>query len=382
MSLWYTCSVKKPFFLVFNRFTIFVFLLAFSFSSIGYILIWQFFFQKPLEKTAATIVNSLPQEPLYTPQPVTLVTIFSNDHSWTATLSAARKRVIIATGDIIPARSVNTQTLRYGDFTWAFTKTADRVKDADITFINLESPLISGCVPTNEGMLFCGDPRHVEGLTYAGVDVASLANNHIGNHGLRGIESTREILAKAGIAITGSEGFIVKELKGIRFAFLGYNDIGVKEPRVSWADKKIIAQDMKKANEEADVVIVAYHWGAEYRSQPDEKQKELGRFTIDSGADVVIGNHPHWIQPVEVYKGKIITYAHGNYIFDQMWSEETKQGVIGKYTFYDENLIDVEYFPIQIEQYGQPYFLDGIQKERVLEYMQRQSEILLHDREK
>lgn len=318
-SLCYTCNVKKSSFSILNRSFILVFLCTFFFSIVGYILIWQFFFQKPLEKTATRIVSSLPQEPLYTPQSVTLATIFSDDHNWTATLSAARKRVIIATGDIIPARSVNTQTLRYDDFTWAFAKTADRVKDADITFINLESPLVPGCLPTNEGMLFCGDPRHVEGLMYAGVDVASLANNHLGNHGIAGIESTKNILAKAGIATMGSGGFVVKNVKGTRFAFLGYNDIGAKEPGISWVDRETIASDIQKARQEADVVLVAYHWGSEYRSQPDDRQKELGKFTIDSGADVVIGNHPHWIQPLEVYKGKVITYAHGNYIFDQMW---------------------------------------------------------------
>lgn len=102
----------------------------------------------------------------------------------------------------------------------------------------------------------------------------------------------------------------------------------------------------------------------------------MGKYTIDSGADLVIGNHPHWVQPVELYKGKLITYAHGNYIFDQMWSDETKIGVLGKYTFYENQLIDVEYIPIKIEYYGQPYVLNGVDKEKILESMKEESIIL------
>ena len=101
----------------------------------------------------------------------------------------------------------------------------------------------------------------------------------------------------------------------------------------------------------------------------------LGHFTIDSGADLVIGNHPHWIQPIEIYKGKLITYAHGNFVFDQEWSLKTKQGVVGKYTFYDNQLVDVEFLPIQIENYGQPFFLAGQAKKSILESMKIQSKI-------
>jgi poly-gamma-glutamate synthesis protein (capsule biosynthesis protein) len=105
----------------------------------------------------------------------------------------------------------------------------------------------------------------------------------------------------------------------------------------------------------------------------------LGRFTIDSGADLVIGNHPHWIQPVEIYKGKLITYAHGNFVFDQEWSLKTKQGVIGKYTFYGKELADVEFFPVQIENYGQPYFLEEENAKVILDSMKAESEKLRNE---
>jgi len=285
-------------------------------------------------------------------------------------------RTIIATGDVIPARSVNVQTVKHGDFLWPYRYTASYVKDADLTFINLETPLLKNCPMTTEGMIFCGSNRHVEGLLFAGVDVASLANNHAGNHGTSGVMETKELLEKAGIEVTGIKGAVYKEIRGLWFAFLGYNDIGAPEETISWAQKEDIKKEISTARKNADIVIVTYHWGVEYRDQPDERQKELGHFTIDSGADMVIGNHPHWIQPVELYKGKLITYAHGNYIFDQMWSQKTREGVIGKYVFYDTRLIDVEYAPLVINDFGQAKFAEATQKLSLLKRMETESYIL------
>jgi poly-gamma-glutamate capsule biosynthesis protein CapA/YwtB (metallophosphatase superfamily) len=285
--------------------------------------------------------------------------ILAGDHSWVATLSANRLRTIIATGDVIPARSVNYQTIKHNDFTWAYTKTAEVLKSADLTIVNLESPLIPNCPITNEGMIFCGDERHVEGLVFAGVDVASIANNHMENYGIEGIRNTTNLLEQSGISVSGGENQpVIRDIKGIKFAFLAYNDIGSAEEGIAWADEELIKKQIQLAQIQADVVIVSFHWGVEYTNRPSERQTYLAHFAVDSGADLIIGNHPHWIQSTELYKGKFITYAHGNFIFDQEWSEETKRGVIGKYTFYDKTLIDATFIPIRIVEYGQPYLLD------------------------
>lgn len=299
--------------------------------------------------------------------------IFAEDHSWTNTLFPNRKRVLIATGDVIPARVVNIQATKYRNFKWPFERTADILRDADITFINLETPLLKNCPLVNDGMKFCGDEKHIEGLVFAGVDVTSLANNHAGNYGLDAINYTANLLNNNDILVTGLNGPVYKDVKGLKFAFLGYSDIGFRQTGISWADEARIQSEIAEARRNADIVIVTYHWGVEYRNQPDQRQKYLGRFTVDAGADLVIGNHPHWIQPIEIYKDKLITYAHGNLIFDQEWSLKTKQGVVGKYTFYDNRLIDVEYLPIQIDNYGQPYFLEGIKKKSILENMREES---------
>lgn len=290
---------------------------------------------------------------------------------------------LIATGDVIPARSTNFQTTQRNDFTWPWQKTADVLKSADITFINLETPLMQNCQLINEGMSFCGSSKHIEGLLFSGVDVASLGNNHTANYGKPGLDETKKLLEDNGILVTGLNGpvfkdapsYVIKEVKGIKFAFLGYTDIS-KTPLVSSADENKIMLEVAEAKKNADVVIVQYHWGTEYITPPEERQKFLGRLTIDAGADLIIGNHPHWIKPIEFYNGKLITYAHGNFIFDQEWSQKTKEGMVGKYTFDGKNLVDVEYLPVEITNYGQPYFLEGDRKQKILNEVYQESKKL------
>jgi len=311
-----------------------------------------------------------------TPIPtLTLSSIFGADHSWIATLPKEKTVTMIATGDVIPARSVNYKMVTGHGFRWPFEKTHDLLSGADLTVINLETPLLVDCPVTTEGMIFCGDARAVEGLTYAGVDVATLGNNHVGNHFREGIEETKAILIKAGIAPVG-EGVTYKTVNGMRFAFLSYNDVGFPEAGVPWADSAKIREDVATARKNADIVIVAFHWGVEYVTEPNTRQQELAHLAIDSGADVILGNHPHWISPVELYKEKFIIYAHGNFVFDQEWSPETKLGLIGRYTFFENKLVDVEYVPIRIVDYGQPYVLEGEDGRIVLDALFRHSQEL------
>lgn len=275
---------------------------------------------------------------------------------------------LIATGDVIPARSVNYKTIVYKDFTWSWKYIAPILQAGDITVVNLESPLLSNCPITNEGFTFCGDQHHIEGLVYAGVDIATLANNHIGNYGKSGIDETKNLLRSYNIDVAGiNEEPPIRIVNKIRVGFLAYNDVGAKEDGVSWADPNVMEKEIQELRNKVDVVVVSTHWGEEYTATPLSRQKKIAHLLVDSGADLILGNHPHWIQPVEIYQGKYIVYAHGNTIFDQMWSEETKIGVIGKYTFSGMRFINVEFIPTYIQDYGQPILLTGDAKEKVLQ---------------
>jgi len=298
------------------------------------------------------------QAPPHDPPALTLASIFAAQPPSLAGYDQRNIRTLVATGDVIPARSVNYKMVTYGDFLYPWRRTADFLRaTGDIRLINLEAPLIDGCPVTTEGMTFCGDPRAVQGLQYAGVSTACMANNHAGNYGFQGIDETRQHLRAAGIGWCGWNAVDTKVVRGLRFAFLAYNTVGQR------FDDAQARRDIQAARHSADVVIVSVHWGKEYVSVPetapgiaDDDPRQVGHWIIDSGADLVIGNHPHHVQGVELYHGHLITYAHGNFIFDQMWSLETRQGVVGVYTFYGTRLVAVRYKPVMIDDYSQPHW--------------------------
>lgn len=339
------------------------------------LLIIAFFINSYNTGVISFLQTKFTKKALYSPNTPPIDKIFAENHTWVATLSAQNIRVLIATGDIIPARSVNSGVINRNNPLWPYEKVGNFFKTVkhDIVFINLEAPFVKNCPVVNEGMIFCSDVKNIDGLKHINTSVANLANNHLGNYGIDGINSTKEILQKANIKFSGTSEPVFVNIRGLNFAFLGYNDVGPKESGITFADKDLIQKEIKEAREKSDIVVVAFHFGTEYQSQPDKRQIDLTHFAIDQGADLIIGNHPHWIQPIEIYKDKFITYAHGNFVFDQMWSEKTKEGVLGKYTFFDKKLIDVEFFPVKIEDYGQPYLLSGEQKKIILDEMKTES---------
>lgn len=318
-------------------------------------------------------VTRATSSPTFTPSPtrpvdLSVETIFHYQDPKSVS-DHANEITILATGDVMPARSVNSKLLKLQDFNYPYAKTADFLRSADVVFINLETPLTPDCEPTQEGMIFCGDQRNVQGLVYAGVDIANVANNHAFNHGEEGVVSTINILKENKIEVTGSGEPVIRSIKGKRFGFLGYNDIGTAEPGIDWAEIKEIQTDVTNLKTKVDFVIVTFHWGVEYTTDPTTRQREIAHATIDAGADLIVGNHPHWVQGTERYKNKFIAYSHGNFVFDQMWSQETREGVVGRYTFNDLGLINVQFYPIIIEDYSQPRFATESEANKILNRM-------------
>ncbi|MDP2720647.1 MAG: CapA family protein [bacterium] len=313
------------------------------------------------------------------PPPIPKVTI---DSAFTKENDLSRldnKKIItlIATGDVIPARGANWPAVTSGDFTYNWRKTTDTIKKGDITLIDLEAPLLKNCPLQTEGFTFCGDARHVQGLVFAGVDVASLANNHIGNYGQAGIDETVNLLEGNKIAWSGFSHLAIVENKKVKFGFLAYNGIGTK------FDREAIASEIKSAKTKVDILVVSAHWGDEYVLTPGkygnvapDDPREIGHLMIDAGADLVIGNHPHTVQGVEIFRGKLITYAHGNFIFDQTWSQETQEGVVGEYTFYEKQLVQVKFLPILVDVSYQPRFLSKKDGQPILDRMLKSSNLI------
>jgi len=288
-------------------------------------------------------------------------------------------RTLLVTGDVIPARGVNYYATNRHDFLWPFRPTADYTKKADITYINLESPLFGGCpLVVTATFTFCGNPRFVDGFTLMGAAVANLANNHTSNYGAAGITATDQLLQQHGIKTSGLGPVAVIDVRGIKFGFIGFNGVGRA------IDQEALKEGIARAREQADIVVVQFHWGKEYERQPmadpnvptPDDPVAIGHEAIDWGADIVIGNHQHWYEGIEIYHGKLITYAHGNFVFDQMWSEETREGVIGTYTFYGTQLVAANWKPVRIYDYGQPVFMNAKDSATALQTMEAASDQL------
>jgi poly-gamma-glutamate capsule biosynthesis protein CapA/YwtB (metallophosphatase superfamily) len=261
---------------------------------------------------------------------------------------------IIAVGDIMLGRAVNARMQKNNDFLSPFILTADFLKSADLTFGNLESPFFDKCKVTNEGMTFCADYKAIEGLKFAGFDVLNLANNHILNYGKEGLNQTLNLLNQNKIVSVYQDPQIIT-IKNSRLGFLSFNLL------LDNNENKIL-ETVKELKKKADIVIISLHWGNEYQVQPPQSQINLAHKIIDSGVDLIVGHHPHVIQPTEEYKGKLILYSLGNFVFDQPWSEPTKKGLVAKITFEKNKITKTEYKQIYIKNLIQPEFTEAAAK--------------------
>jgi poly-gamma-glutamate capsule biosynthesis protein CapA/YwtB (metallophosphatase superfamily) len=253
-------------------------------------------------------------------------------------------------------------------------------KGADIAIANFENPAPNNWHWHGKGMVFSANPRNIAGLVDAGIDWVSLANNHIGDAGKAGIVSTEANLDKYGIQHAGAgkntaDAHTASLLKagGITVGILGYDTIagyyasGTSTPGSAKMTKAFLQKDIAAARKAgADVVIVFPHWGVEYRAKPTAGQRNLAHLAIDAGADLVIGNHPHWAEGMEVYKGKPIWYALGNFVFDQTWSEPTMEGITLEMTFRGKELVQVRMRPHLIMGKAQPNFMDPLGSGKVV----------------
>lgn len=258
---------------------------------------------------------------------------------------------ILLTGDIMLGRSVMGTSLKRNNPNYPFEKVFEVMKDTDITFSNLENPVIEKCPTSNDGFVFCTDPKMISGLNYAGIDIVNLANNHTKNYGQDGLIQTEEYLTNSGINYVGVDNLIIKDINGMKFGFLGF-DFVIKRPADS--DFNLIKDSDKKV----DVLIVMVHWGVEYKSIPTTSQKEIAQSLISSGSDVIVGTHPHWVQTIEYIDGKPVFYSLGNFIFDQSWSEETKKGLAIKLTYQNNQLQKVDQLPIYMKNFAQPEWIE------------------------
>lgn len=178
----------------------------------------------------------------------------------------------------------------------------------DITVVNMEGVLTEETTrKENEEYCFKGDPEYVAILSGSSVEAANLANNHSYDYGEQSYLDTIEILEEAGISHFGFEDVAILDVQGVSVGLVGIFEVDASEDDdvAAWAKEGI--ETAQEAG--ADIVVVSFHWGIETDSVPESKQIELAHQAIDDGADLVIGHHPHVLQGIEYYNGKVIAYS-------------------------------------------------------------------------
>jgi len=215
----------------------------------------------------------------------------------------------------------------------------------DYTLVNLETTFTdSNDKAIKDGEVFYnfkGPKEYVNILTNASIDGVTIANNHIYDYGKQGIQDTVSTLKENNIDICGEGYKILKDIKGVKFGFLGYTGW-----EYSNGLKTQIVNDISELKKQgAKVVIPYFHWGIEKSYEPYDVQQNLARFAIDNGADAVIGSHPHVIQSMEIYKGKFIAYSMGNFCFGGNSNPPDKRTFILqiKANMEDDKLVRFEY---------------------------------------
>lgn len=279
-------------------------------------------------------------------------------------------------------------TMRNKGYLYPFKNMAEITNSAEISFGNLESPISTRGMKGDQIYSFRGDPKSVKGLVFAGFKVLNLANNHSYDYGKKAFEETLEILKKnkiktigAGKNITEARRPAIFDLGDVKIAFLGYDlspgAVGAREnsPGVAKAIHAWIIKDIEKIKESVDFIVVSFHWGIEYRDFPTEYQKSLAHMAIDCGADIVAGHHPHTFQGIELYKGKLIAYSLGNFIFDQK-DLKNNQSIILRVTFNQGGLLKVEIFPIEMVTFPRsPKIAEGEMAQEILDRLRIDSSV-------
>ena len=296
-----------------------------------------------------------------------------------AALPAGARWDIVAAGEMIFGRGVQWRIEgRFaGDARPAFDHVRDVLQGATLAIATLEAPL-SGAHNRycDACFVFVGNEGYISGISDAGIDLVTLAANHIGDGGTQGVMNTLRVLDSAHIAHVGAGADLpaahlpaIVQRGGQRIAVLGYTDVPPIEyaataarPGSAWLSHDdptyaALREEIRDAKAQADLLVVMTHWGIEYEDRPREVEVAAARAMVEAGADIIIGDHPHWVQSVELYKGAYITYSVGNFVFDQMWSTETREGSLQRLSFVGRRLIGVRIMPTIIDDYFQPRLL-------------------------
>lgn len=244
--------------------------------------------------------------------------------------------VIAAAGDTTQS-DIFGEATSWRDMSYPFEDVAGLFKNADLAFVNLETSVSTrGESEKKEGYGFRTDPEYLEVYTEAGIDIVSCANNHTRDFGMDALADTFTHLDEYGIRYVGAgmnkteaEKLETFDLNGIKVGFTAINMINMNptwyatDERAglncvdSWDCERQL-ELISEYDKECDVLFVSVHWGLEYYYTITEEQQEFAHKLCDNGADIILGHHPHVLQPIESYNDSVIFYSMGNFLFYKM----------------------------------------------------------------
>ena len=241
-----------------------------------------------------------------------------------------------------------------GDF--VFSCVSDFLKDFDLVVGNLEGPITGNPsislgteIENPENYVFTFPPNTAKLLAKNNIKIVNLNNNHIGNFGEEGIILTKRYLGEAGIKYFDNKTIYRTKIGGIDMSFISYNEFSGES-----AEK--VAQKIKEEKEKERMVFVYAHWGDEYSEVPNRVAKTAELFA-KSGADFIVGSHPHIILPSQSFdfaqdRKTTVYYSLGNFIFDQYWNKEVSTGLVLELNIKDKNITATEHY-VSLNKNGQ-----------------------------
>lgn len=231
------------------------------------------------------------------------------------------------------------------DYSRIMSNVKNIFENDDYTIVNLETTFTESNLKADKGSgvvyHFKGPKEYVNILTSSSIEGVTVSNNHIYDYGEEGFKDTINTLTENNIDYCGEGYKILKEIKGIKIGFLGYQ---------GWIDsnelRDTIREDIQELRENgAQIVIPYFHWGVEKLFEPIETQINLARYSIDNGADMVLGSHSHVIGTLENYKGKLIAYSLGNFSFGGNFNPSDKRTFIlqSKFDLENDEIVKIQH---------------------------------------
>ncbi len=224
------------------------------------------------------------------------------------------------------------------------------LSEDDLTIANLEGTLTEATQKPdkssqgNRAFFFKGNPHYTAILKDGSIEAVNLANNHSMDFMNKGFTDTVSTLDHGGITNFGDETIAIYEKKGIKIGLIGVNPLGPLEEGVNLENfRSKLKLNIRTLKARTSLIIVSFHWGTENKYNPTEEQVKLGRFAVEQGADLVLGHHPHVLQPLEIYQGKCIVYSLGNFVFggnSNPWYKDTEI-FRQQYSFVNGKLVEI-----------------------------------------